>query len=265
MKTLLLAILLQLALPLTGQAEVKIIELKHRSSAELEKRVRPLLEDGEKVTAAGSHLVLIASGDSLKAAEELIALLDTRQRNLMVAIRQQESAQTVGSDSSASVHYGNNDTLAGSVAAGFRRGNTDSSEEQQLTLVEGGCGLIQIGREIPYTEKWAVLTGDNTGYSQETAYKSIATGFWVCPEQIVGDSVLLDVEPYVSKAEQEGTQAPQIDFSQLRTRLQVPLGNWYPLGSQLAHRDKVSKEIISWRSSDRQTDRRLEIRIDAVE
>lgn len=261
MKKLFLLLVL-LALPLTGNAEVKIIEVKHRSAVELEREIVKVLDDGEKVQAAGSHLVLVATGDSLKAAEELIALLDTEQRNLLIRIRQQQSQQTVASDTNAIVRYGNQSALSPSV--GFKLGNTDSGQEQQLTVIEGGKGLIEVGREIPFTEKWAALTGENTGFSQETAYKMIVTGFWVSPERVVGEKVLVDVEPYVGNAEQDASEAPRIDFSQLRTRLQVPLGEWYPLGRQLMHRDKISRAIISWRSSDKQSDRRLEIRIDPV-
>jgi hypothetical protein len=110
-----------------------------------------------------------------------------------------------------------------------------------------------------------VLTGETSGYSESTAYKTVATGFWIFPEKVVGEKVLVDVEPYISRSEHSRTQPPEIDFSQLRSRLQVPLGQWYPLGSQMQHRNKVSKAIISWRSSDGQSDRSLEIRIDPAE
>jgi len=260
----LLLILIFLTLPFAAQAEVKIIEVNHRSAAELEKQVREVLGEGEKVQAAGSHLVLIANGDTLEAAEKLIALLDTEQSNLVIRIRQQVSSQLVAEDASAAVHYGNKNGISTSGSAGFRRGNTESSQEQQLQVVEGGKGLIEMGRDIPFSEKWAVVTGGNTGYSQEIAYKAIVTDFWVSPEQVIGEKVLVDVEPYVADAEQTDSQAPFIDFSQLLTRLQVPLGEWYPLGSQLMQRDKVSRAIISWRSSGNKVDRQLEIKIDKV-
>lgn len=265
MKKILLLILI-LSFPLLSFAEVKIIEVTHRAAGELEPQVRGLLEDGEKVQAAGSHLILIADGETLQAAEKLIALLDKPQRNLLVRVRQSEEQQQVGKDAAATVHYGTKSGLTAAAETGFRRGNSSSAQEQTLHLVEGGKGLIEIGREIPFTEQWSVATGDTIGYAEKTAYKTIATGFWVYPLKVVGDKVLVDVEPYVSNANQTtANQAPQIDYSQLRTHLQVPIGVWYPLGSHLMHRDKVSQAIISWRSSDNQIDRQLQIRIDPVE
>jgi len=262
----LLLICLLLLMPLNCLAEVKIIELKHRAAAEVEEQVRSLLDDGEKVTAAGSHLVLIANGESLQAAEQLIAVLDQQQQNLLIRVRMNEERQQAGKDSSAVVSYSNTKELASTGNIDYRIGNSSSAHEQSLQLLEGGRGLIEIGKEIPYTEQWAVVTGEITGYSESIGYKNISTGFWVSPVKILGDKVLVDVEPYISDADVgRGERAPQIDYSQLSTRLQVPLRQWYPLGSQMEQRDKISRSIISWRSEDGQAERDLQIRIDPVE
>jgi len=255
-----------LLLPALCFADVKIVEVKHRAATDLESKVRTILDEGEKVQAAGSHLILIADGESLQAAEKMIALLDSMQQNLLIRVRQIEDRQQVGKDASAAIHYSNKNGVTTTTTTGYRLGNSSSSQEQTLQLVEGGRGLIEVGREIPFTQQWSAVTGDVTGYSEKIAYKTIATGFWVHPAKVLKDKVLVDVEPYVSSANQNGAQgAPQITFSQLRTRLQVPLGQWYPLGSQMMHRDKVSRAIVSWRSHDRQSDRQLQIRIDPAE
>ncbi len=264
MKRILLLIIL-LALPFIGFAEVKIIEVKHRAAETLEEQVRSILDDGEKVQAAGTHLILIASGESLQAAERMIALLDVVQQNLLIRVRQSEQRQQAGGETSASVHYNSKTGLSTAGQGGVRLSNSSTVNEQSLIVAEGGQGLIEVGREIPYTQEWAVLTGETSGYSESTAYKTVATGFWIFPEKVVGEQVLVDVEPYISRSEQGRTQPPEVGFSQLRTRLQVPLGQWYPLGSQLQHRNKLSKAIISWHSSDGQSDHSLEIRIDPAE
>lgn len=257
---------LLMLLPLQSFAEVKIIEIKHRAATDLEPQIRELLDEGEKIQATGAHLVLIADGESLQAAVQLINLLDRQQMNLQISIRMSEEQQHVGQDTSAAVRYSNKNGIAGTGFSGFRRGNSSSQQVQTLQLVEGGRGLIEVGREIPFTEQWSAVTGDVTGYSEKTGYKTIATGFWVNPAKVLGNKVLVDVEPYISAENQSvGQRAPQVDYTQLRTRLQVPLGQWYPLGNQLMHRDKVSRAIISWRSYDGETDRQLQIRIDPVE
>ncbi|SHJ70753.1 type II and III secretion system protein [Malonomonas rubra DSM 5091] len=264
MKKILLLILLS-TLPLCAFAEVKIIEVKHRAASSLESQVREILDNDEKVQAAGSHLILVADGESLQAAVKLIELLDVVQRNLLIRVRQSENRQVAGEESAGTVRYNTKAGVTTSAKISTHLGNSKQSSEQSLLLVEGGRGLIEVGRDIPYTQQWAAFSGENSGYAASTAYKKVATGFWIYPEKIVEDKVLVDVEPYIGNAEQSGTQPPQIDFAQLRTRLQVPLGEWYPLGNQLMHRDKVSRAIIRWRSSDGESDKRLEIRIDPAD
>jgi len=254
-----------LALPFNSFAEVKIIEVKNRSTDALAEKVRPLLNDGEKIEAAGTHLILIATGDTLQAAEKMIALLDVAQQNLLVRVRQSEQRQMAGQDASAAIRHNSQTGVTAAGQATRRLGNSRETTEQSLTLLEGSRGLIEIGRDVPYTEEWAVLAGEVAGYAETTAYKSLATGFWIYPEKVQGETVLVDIEPYVAQLSGDKADPPEISFANLRTRLQVPLGQWYPLGDQLRHRNKVSQAIISWRSSNGQADRSFEIRIDLAE
>ena len=253
-------------LPLQAAAEVKLIELQHRAPAEFLRQVRGLLDKNEKVQAAGNHLILIADGESLQAAERLIALLDVPQVNLLIQVRQTAESQHAGKETSTSVHYGNRSGLSTAVGTGFRYGNSTAVQKQTLRLVVGGKGLIEVGREIPFTEQWSAVTGDISGYAEKTAYKTIAAGFWVYPLRLLGDKVLVEVEPYISAVGNAAEHdPPQINYSRLRTRLLVPLAQWYPLGSQLSQRDKLSRAIVSWRSSDGQGEQKLQIRIELAD
>ncbi len=85
-------IIIFLLLPTLAFSEVKTIELKHRAAAELLEPVRALLADGEKVQAAGNALLLIADGDSLLAAEQLIVLLDRPLMPLVVRLKNLRSS-----------------------------------------------------------------------------------------------------------------------------------------------------------------------------
>lgn len=262
----LLLIILFLVLPLLALAEVKTIEIKHRAAVDIEPLVRQLLDEGEKVQAAGAHLLLVADGESLEAAEQLIKLLDQPQRNLLIRVRHSEETQQVGKDGRAKIYYGTQTGLSTSSSAAYQLSTSAKNQEQTLRLVEGGRGMIKVGQDIPYTEQWAAVAGRYLGHSERTSYKTISTGFWVYPLKVIGDKVLVDIEPYIENAGKASPQAaPQIDYSQLRSRLQVPIGQWYPLGGQLSQRDQVSQAIVSWRASNSQVDRQLQIRIEPVE
>lgn len=261
---ILLYLLIFLLLPLECLAEVKIIEIKHRVADDFVKPIGALLDSDEKITAAGGHLVLIADGESLQAAVQLIAVLDTPQKNLLISIRHTKEQQAVGKDLSASVRYATESTrMTGSGAV--MRGTSSRSLEQQISIIEGGSGRIEIGQEIPFTRQWAALTGETTGYSETIDYASIATGFWIYPVKVSTENVLVDVEPFLSDATGHKQLPPQINYSQMRTRLQVPVSQWYPLGAQMMARDQVSQAIVSWRSADGQENRNLQIRIDIIE
>jgi hypothetical protein len=252
-----------LMLPALVCADVKIVELKHRAAVELLEPIRELLGDGEKVQAAGSTLVLVAEGDSLNAAEKLIALLDRRLIPLVVRLKLTDQQQHVGQDTSATINLGNVSQLSTAGSGRRRHGNSDLSFEQALSIVEGSGGWFEVGKEIPYKKQWSAFTGEVSGYSEQIAYKTVAAGFWVHPLQVIDKSVLVDVEPQINRlAERDDQVPPTIRFSQLRSRIIIPLGEWYPIGGHLQQHDQVSRDIISWRTGNTETDQMLYLRID---
>lgn len=260
----LLLLIAFLLLPVTGFAEIKIIELQHRPATDLVEQVRELLDAGEKAQAAGSHLVIIADGDTLAAAEQLTRLLDRPLVTLLVRVLRTENRHQLAKRNSAAVRFGNRTQLSG--AGGSRLGNSSVNIEQRLQIIEGGRGLIEIGREIPYTREWSVLAGEISGYSEKIAYKTIATGFWVHPLHIRNNTVLVDIEPYIGSDKLgDSKNAPVVNFSQLKTRVQLALGEWVPLSSQLNVHDQLSQAIVTWRSDNGQAEQELMLRIDPLE
>ena len=244
-------------------AEVKIIELKHRAAAELLEPLRELLGEGEKIQAAGSALVLVAAGDSLFAAEKLIALLDRQLMPLVVRLILTEQQQRFGQDVSASINYGTGSQRSTSVSGSRRLGNSSRNSEQSLSVVEGSGGWFEVGKEVPYKKQWSAFTGEIRGYSEQVAYKTVAAGFWVQPIQVIDQSVLVDIEPQINQLDGRDDQGPpKIRFSQLRSRLLIPLGEWYPIGGHLQQHDQVSRDIISWRTRTAETDQVFYLRID---
>ncbi len=254
---------LLLFFPALATAEVKIIEMKHRPAADLVEQVRTLLDDDEKVQEAGSHLVLVADGESLVAAEKLILLLDRQLKTLIVQLKYQESQQRVANDNSTVVRYSTEENTSTSLDVSRRLSNSNIDSQQSIRVLEGEGGWLEVGRDIPYTSEWSVFSGDITGYTEKINYKKIAVGFWVRPEQILADSVVVVIVPQFNRLESNFNGGPpQIRFNQLSTRLQLPFGEWYPLASHLHQTDRVSRAIISWRSHSGKQDQEIFIRID---
>ena len=252
-----------LLLPNLAVAEVKTIKLKHRAASELLGPIRELLDEGEKVQAAGSALVLVADGESLTAAEQLIILLDRQLMPLVVRLKLAERKQQVGEEVSAVVHYGTDTQLFATASGDRRLGNSERNLEQVVTVVEGSGAWLEVGKDIPYKRQWSAFAGDISGYSEQIAYKTVAAGFWVRPVQVIGNSVLLEIEPQINQVDDKhGQGPPQIRFSQLRSKIQIPMEVWYPIGGHLQQHDQVSQDIISWRTGNVASEKMFYLRID---
>jgi len=243
-------------------AEVKIISLKHRAATDLAPEIQRLLGEGEKVQGAGNHLVLIADGESLQAAEALIALLDRELLSWNIRLRQSEHRQQAGEDLSGSISLGHHSQSSLEVSGARHLGTSGSQVEQVLRVMEGESGWLEIGRDIPYTKEWAAFSGETSGYSATIDYKKIAIGFWVHPSQFSDGKVLVEIMPQFSKLEGRVTDPPEIRFSELRTKLAIPVGEWIPLAQQLQRGDRVSRAILSWRAGNDRNDQELFLRID---
>lgn len=239
--------LMFLLLPNSVFAEVKTITLKHRVAAELLEPVRELLDADEKAQAAGATLILVADGESLNAAEQLILQLDRQLMPLLVRLKLSEQQQPVGQDVSTAIVIGNHSQLSVSSSGSRQLGNSRLDSVQSLSIVEGSRGWFEVGKEIPYRQQWSAFAGDISGYSEQIAYKTVTAGFWVYPIQVIENSVLVDIEPQINQlADRNGQGPPGIKFSELRSRLKIPLGKWYPIGGHLQQHDQVSRDIIAW-------------------
>ena len=252
-------------LPAAALAEVRIIELQHRSAPELVEKVRAVLDPDEKVTEAGHHLLLVAEGESLVAAEKLIGVLDRPLATLIVHLRQAENFQLLSQGQAGELAYSNRQQLAGRGENHWRLGNSSQQTEQRLRVLEGEQGFLEVGRDIPYTEEWAVFTGENTGYTERINYKTIAVGFWVQPVRLFPEAVLVDIEPRLSRQEGDPGAPPEVRFSNARTRIKLPLGQWQPLAETVRESGEVGQAILRWRSHAGQRNETLFLRIDVVE
>lgn len=250
-------------LPNLAAAELKIINLKHRAAFDLLAPVRELLDAEEKVQAAGRTLVLVADGETLNAAQQLIDLLDRPLRSLLIRFRLAERQPPVGQDPEAAMVIGNHSQRS-ILSSGSRQfGNKLVNLEQSLRVVEGSGGWLAVGEEIPYQQSWSAFIGKVNGFSEQIAYKTVVAGFWVQPIQVIENTVLVDIEPQISQlASRENQGAPEISFSQLRSRLKIPLGEWYPIGEHLTQSDQVSRDIITWRTRSTNTGQTFYLRID---
>jgi hypothetical protein len=261
---LLIISLLSLSLASPALAETRIFDLTYRRAAEVADAVRTVLGDDAKVTAVDRSLIVNAPPHELAAAGELIKRLDHPLRMLRVIVGQSRTQTETGtgftaagrvSTGDATVVIGRPDApphggatvILGDGSDRLRLGAQSSSyretrsAEQFVVTLEGSPARISVGKRIPFAERWLVLARRHARVVESVHYESVDTGFEVAPE-LFGDMVQLDIRPYM--AFQDPRRPREIQFQELTTRVNVPLGQWFDLGGTMASRDEVSREII---------------------
>jgi hypothetical protein len=258
-KKTLLALLFILIFPVVCSAEVRVFTLQERAAVDIVDQIRELLDDGEKVQAAGSHLIVIAEGDSLLATEKLVAVLDHLPSELIVRVRFENSE----SGNTAGIPEPNFETEKKQKDSIRYLGNTRSTTNQVIRLQEGSTGWLEIGRKVPYTQEWSVFAGDISGYRVKNNYLALKTGFWVHPAQVIGQHVLTYIEPQVvGLQEKSRMNPPEVHFSAYHSKAYLPLGKWIPLVSHIHQQDSLGQQILSWHSDNASSRRVVMVRID---
>lgn len=102
--------------------ELEIINLKHRSAAELLPIIRPLLGSDEMVSGMNYQLILRASPRNIEQIKALLDSIDTMPRRLKITVMQDVDSETASrlTELSGSVGLGRNARL--SVPAGVNAG-----------------------------------------------------------------------------------------------------------------------------------------------
>ena len=100
----------------------------------------------------------------------------------MYAIRSYYGSGTV-------VIGGEHGMITGS-AGGVTRSESRRTEQFVVT-VEGSSARINVGQQLPFTERWLFLARHHVQVYKSTRYVSVDTGFEVTPELLAGNRVEL--------------------------------------------------------------------------
>ncbi|NJC88631.1 MAG: hypothetical protein FIB02_08885 [Desulfuromonas sp.] len=282
----LVLIIICVALASAGFAETRIFDLNHRRAADVAEAVRTVLGDEAKVTAVDRSLVVNASAAELTGVAELISRLDRPARMLRVYVAQdqQDRSQVNSFGGSIEASSGNSTVIIGgrptahppthggaTVVLGGDHGMMVGSaqtgsrvesrrSEQFLVTLEGSPARISVGRRIPFTEQWLVLTRRHTQIVDSTRYETVDTGFEVVPEFVAGNQVELAIHPFMAFIDPRHDR--EIRFLELTTRVRIPMGEWFDLGGTMSGKDEVSREILATGSKGQGEDGHVRIRVE---
>lgn len=230
-----------------AQERVEVIVLKYRSAGEVIPIVQPLVGADGAVTGMQNKLIVRASAERLAQIKQILANIDTQPRRLMITVRQNTTREALAQEAGvygtaggnharatipeqpgragARVEVGGGDDRAG-AKVWATEGQETSADVQHLQVLEGNSAFIQVGQSVPYRGRTAYRDARGaTVVEDSTAYRDVTSGFYVLP-RIVGDQVILEINPQQNTLGARGT----VNVQQASTTLSGRLGEWIELG-----------------------------------
>jgi len=249
-----------------------IIELKHQPAADVAPVVQPLLRPDEALSATGYRLIVRATDARAAEIEKLVRQIDVERRQLMLTVRQTSATTSDSSNHGVSgeVEVGKRGRVVvpapsepnrGGVTVrrdgieyrGQNRSTTGSSEQtHQLRVLDGTVAYIRSGQSIAQVQRILSLSGGRPVIIQGVALQDVTTGFEVRP-QVRGDMVQLDITPHLATV--ADARRGLVNFQDLRTTVNVRIGDWVDLGQILGTRSEINRAILD-SASERADERR---------
>ena len=209
--SLLLATVILLLAPL-ARAEPQIIELRHRTAAELLPRVQALLAPHESATEWGQQLIIRADSDTISNLRQLLEQMDQPARRLLITV--DNGQNSVSSNSTRSTSQ-----LRGYSSSG------QGASLRSIQTVEGAPALIYSGQQISQLH-WVL--NQHGLPQQQSEQRNLGQGFYVVAS-IHGDRVTLDL--FQQEEHLDGNNNRIIHSQSAKTRLNGRLNQWLEVGA----------------------------------
>ena len=87
---------LLLLLPLTALAEVTTLPLSHRNAESLIPLLRPVVDEGIRLSGRGELLIVNASPEQLEELRQLVSQIDTPLQSLLISVLQGDESTRSG-------------------------------------------------------------------------------------------------------------------------------------------------------------------------
>ena len=244
--------------------EIHVIALKHRTAQELIPVIRPLLGPTDAVSAMDYRLLVRASPKRLAEVERVVQQLDIARRNLTLSVRQGSQAENrgtsqglsgevdVGRDARVTLPRSTSDDRgaviehqSGDARLRYQtrteRGSASDERTQTLRVQDGKPAYIRLGQSVPHVKRIIALSGRQLAVAQGVEYQNVVTGFEVLP-RIQGERVQLDITPRLSSLADPASGLA--NFQELRTTVNVRLGEWIDLGAISGAGENVRRAIV---------------------
>lgn len=262
---ILIALLLSISLSAFAQTELRVFTLQHHFAKDLYSVITPLVGQNGTVTGVNNQLIVRATPAQLQEIEAVIAAMDVPRVNRKITVASNRNQQSTynntelsGNVNIGNVTIGNRQGRQGASVDITRQQNQSTQNSQQfIQVVDGQRAFIQVGKLVPFTQDWLLITKRYTQNTRTTDWLEVSTGFAVSPRTI-GNQVEVEITPRITNLNSRQT----IDFETLTTVVRVNLGEWVNIGQTMQQRDDVSRKILGAQSGTFEDKSNLSIRVD---
>jgi len=245
-----------------AQESLQVIELHHRTAAELIPVIRPLLDEHDAISGTGFKLLVRASPEHIARLEQLVKQLDRAPRRLRITVRrasvqtmqsyQAQARGEVGDDRVRVITTGPDGPAGVTVEHGGPSGKvrtriygTQSDSRNgnvfQLQVLEGHPAFINAGLSFPVPTRTMEWVHGHPAVGNTLTYKQVRSGFFV-RARVRGEQVFLQISPQREALSPRG--GGMVDSEGLTTTVSGPLGQWIDLGGTSQNRDRESAGTV---------------------
>ena len=270
MKKLLL-ILLLMSCCAVAETEFKIITLQHLFASDLLPIIAPMVGADGAANGMNNQLIVRTTPERMLEIEAIVAKLDVTKVNRKITVKssndvqsQQERTEATGAVKVGKVTVSNDRRAApnsGRVDIERNSSNSSQNSNQFVSVLDGERAFIKVGQIVPFTQEWVTITRRYIQIDKTTDWHEITTGFAVRPRTI-GDAnnkqVELEITPRIAKLNSQGF----VDFEDLKTIINVKLGDWVDIGGTMQTNDDVSHKILGAKSVSSQQQSSLVIKVE---
>jgi type II secretory pathway component HofQ len=233
-------------------AETAHIKIYFREAEEALPFVETLLSpEGSAVVDKTSNAIIVRDdSETIEKIQQMIKQIDTEPEQVRIRVRFEEEGVSNQSDLSGDISHSEYSTPSerrvsstrGSLNVTERSINARESVESFITVSSGSSAYINVGKDIPYTQRWIDYSRNYAHVVEEIVWQRVDTGFEVKPT-VTEKAVILEIIPRVS-SESEGPDSV-IRFTEAATRLTVARGQWVSIGGNSRNSNEVVSDILS--------------------
>jgi len=246
---------------------MEVITLGYRSAEEVIPLLRPLLAPGGALTGASNQLIVRTTPANLAELKKVLAVMDSKPRQLTISVRQASVAESSRSSASVSgnmsagnaqvtvprppgaqrdpgvaVQSGNTQIEARGISGSATQ---EAGVTQTLRVLEGNSAFIRTGQTVPITTQER-RTAAGAPISQSTEFVEAASGFYVTP-RVNADRVTLEISTTRDRVRNPNTGT--VDLQRVNTVVSGRLGEWIEIGGSGSEAARTRSDPVSRASS----------------